>query len=157
MTPLIVIPAAGASTRMKGRDKLLEPVNGKPLLRRQAEAAVATGCPVMVALPPGGGARRDALDGLTLTQIEVSDAAEGMGATLRTAALFIARHAFDRPMMILLPDRPRNYGFRHQDRYLPVRGRRRRHTHARHGRRRPARHTADRAAAPDPGVHETHR
>ena len=106
MTPLIVIPAAGASTRMKGRDKLLEPVNGKPLLRRQAEAAVATGCPVMVALPPGGGARRDALDGLTLTQIEVRDAAEGMGATLRTAALFIARHAFDRPMMILLPDVP---------------------------------------------------
>ncbi|MDJ0638536.1 MAG: nucleotidyltransferase family protein [Paracoccaceae bacterium] len=106
MTPLIVIPAAGASSRMKGRDKLLEPVEGKPLLRRQAEMALATGCPVMVALPPGGGARRDALEGLGVTQIEVRDAAEGLGATLRTAALFIARHAFDRPMMILLPDVP---------------------------------------------------
>ena len=90
---------------MEGRDKLLETIGGVPLLRRQTEAALATGCPVMVALPTSG-ARKAALEGLRVTLITVPDAAEGMGATLRTAALFAARHAPDRPMVILLPDVP---------------------------------------------------
>mgnify|MGYP001813864000 FL=1 len=59
----------------------------------------------MVALPTSG-ARKAALEGLRVTLITVRDAAEGMGATLRTAALFAARHAPDRPMVILLPDVP---------------------------------------------------
>lgn len=105
MTPLIVIPAAGASSRMRGADKLLERVDGMPLLRRQTERALQSGCPVMVALPVKS-ARHDALKGLNVTIVTVRDAAEGMGATLRTAALFAARHAPDRPMMILLPDVP---------------------------------------------------
>ncbi len=105
MTPLIVIPAAGASSRMGGRDKLMESVEGQPLLRRQAKAALATGCPVMVCVPPNS-TRKQAIADLPLTQVEVRDAAQGMGATLRTAALFAARHAPDRPMMILLPDVP---------------------------------------------------
>lgn len=106
MKPLIVLPAAGSSSRMKGRDKLLEEVDGKPLLRRQADAAIASGCPVMVCLPAATGPRSDALEGLKLTLVPVRDAEEGMGATLRTAALFAARHAPDRPMAILLPDVP---------------------------------------------------
>ena len=106
MTPLIVIPAAGASSRMEGRDKLLEQVDGKPLLRRQAEAAVASGAPVMVAVRPDDTDRQKALEGLPVTLVTVRDAAEGLGATLRTAALFAARHAPDRAMMVLLPDVP---------------------------------------------------
>ncbi len=90
---------------MKGRDKLLEKVDGKPLLRRQTEAALNSGCPVMIAVPVGH-TRQDALEGLNVTIITVRDAAEGLGATLRTAALFAARHAPDRPMMVLLPDVP---------------------------------------------------
>ena len=90
---------------MRGRDKLLEPIEGVPLLRRQTERALQSGCPVMVALPLKS-ARHDALNGLNVTIVTVRDAAEGMGATLRTAALFVARHAPDRPMMILLPDVP---------------------------------------------------
>jgi len=90
---------------MRGRDKLLEPIDGVALLRRQAERALQSGCPVMVALPLRS-PRQDVLDGLDLTIVTVRDAAEGMGATLRTAALFAARHAPDRPMMILLPDVP---------------------------------------------------
>ncbi len=39
----ILILAAGASTRMRGRDKLMEPVEGRPLIRRQAEMARAAG------------------------------------------------------------------------------------------------------------------
>ena len=105
MKPLIVIPAAGASSRMEGRDKLLEEIDGEPLLRRQTEAALASGCPVMVALPLSS-PREAALHALNVTLIKVRDAQEGMGATLRTAALFAARHAPDRPMMVLLPDVP---------------------------------------------------
>ena len=88
---------------MEGRDKLLETIEDVPLLRRVA--ALASGCPVMVALPLAG-PRQAALNGLRVTMITVKDAAEGLGATLRTAALFAARHAPDRPMMILLPDVP---------------------------------------------------
>jgi CTP:molybdopterin cytidylyltransferase MocA len=90
---------------MRGRDKLLETIEGKPLLRRQAEAALASGCRVIVALPPGS-PRQAALDDLSATIVTVRDAAEGMGATLRTAALFVARHAPDQAMVVLLPDVP---------------------------------------------------
>lgn len=106
MKPLIVIPAAGTSSRMQGRDKLMETVNGVPLLRRQVQAALASDCPVMVCLPPEPGPRSKAVDGLKVTTLPVRDAAEGLGATLRTAAFFAARHAPDRAMMILLPDVP---------------------------------------------------
>lgn len=87
---------------MRGRDKLLENVDGEPLLRRQARAALASGCPVLVGVPPGGTGRRRALEGLDLTLIDVAEAAEGLGATLRTAAVRIA----GRPMAVLLPDVP---------------------------------------------------
>ena len=40
----ILIPAAGGSTRMRGRDKLLEDVGGTPLLARQVRVALSTGC-----------------------------------------------------------------------------------------------------------------
>ena len=106
MTPLIFIPAAGRSSRMRGRDKLLEQVEGEALLRRQTKAAIATGCPVMVGLASGATERQAAIDGLKATELHIKDADEGMGATLRTAAFFAARHAPDRPLMILLPDVP---------------------------------------------------
>ena len=84
----------------------MEPVGGEPLLRRQTQAAVQSGCPVMVCLPVTHGPRHQAVEGLNVTSITVHDAAEGIGATLRTAALFAARHAPDRNLMILLPDVP---------------------------------------------------
>ena len=36
----ILILAAGQSRRMRGRDKLMEVVEGQPLIRRQAEMAL---------------------------------------------------------------------------------------------------------------------
>lgn len=83
MSVAILILAAGASARMGGRDKLLEPVAGQPLLRRLAEAACTTGARVFVTLPPGADARRAALTGLDIDIVEVPDAAEGMAASLR--------------------------------------------------------------------------
>ena len=63
-----IVLAAGAARRMRGRDKLLEPVDGRPALRAVAEAALASRADeVVVVLPPeargaaggAGGARRD--------------------------------------------------------------------------------------------------
>lgn len=106
MNPLAVIPAAGSSSRMRGRDKLLENVDGMPLLRRQAGIAIESGCEVVVAIPKGNVARREAIGGLAVTMIEVEDAAEGLGATLRAATLHFMQFAPDRAMLILLPDVP---------------------------------------------------
>ena len=107
------LPAAGASRRMEGRDKLLEPVDGRPLLRRAAERALAAGLgPVLVGLRPGDAARRGALHGLGARIVEVPGAAAGLSATLRagaTAALAEIRGAAAAGpdgLLVLLPDMP---------------------------------------------------
>lgn len=103
MTPLIAIPAAGSASRMQGRDKLLEPIDGTPLLRRQTNAALATDLNVLVLIRPGDTDRRNALPNDPKLQIStVPDASEGMAATLRRAAAASG----DQPLMILLPDVP---------------------------------------------------
>jgi CTP:molybdopterin cytidylyltransferase MocA len=82
----ILILAAGSSSRMRGMDKLLEPVDGAPMLRRQTLMALATGCPVLVALPPDRPERTAVLAGLEVVQVRVPDAAKGMSASLRRGA-----------------------------------------------------------------------
>lgn len=79
----ILIPAAGASRRMAGRDKLMEPVDGIPLLRRQALRALETRAAVMVTLPALDHPRAAALRGLPLRQVAVPDAGTGMAASIR--------------------------------------------------------------------------
>lgn len=86
----IAILAAGASSRMRGGDKLLEWVDGEPVLRRQARLALETGARVIVALAPDRPARTAALDGLAVTLVTVPDAHLGMSVSLR-AALFAVR------------------------------------------------------------------
>jgi molybdenum cofactor cytidylyltransferase len=86
----VALLAAGAARRMQGRDKLLEPVDGAPLLRRAAEAALASRADETLAIlppepDPQAGARRAALDGLTLRIVENRSAAEGMAASIRAA------------------------------------------------------------------------
>lgn len=85
----ILIPAAGAGLRMRGADKLLEIVDGDPLLRRQALAALATGSRVLVTLPGNlpdrQAARREALAGLSV-EMRAIEASEGMSASVRAAA-----------------------------------------------------------------------
>ncbi|MDK3072515.1 nucleotidyltransferase family protein [Sedimentitalea sp. JM2-8] len=101
----IIILAAGQSTRMRGLDKLIQMVEGKPLIRRQADLAraVTTG-PVIVALPDGPHPRRDALRGAGVTPLPVPDAAEGMNASLRRA--FTALPDGAAAAMLLLADLP---------------------------------------------------
>ena len=44
---MILILAAGASSRMRGADKLLQPIDGIPQIARIAKAAIATYEPFM--------------------------------------------------------------------------------------------------------------
>ncbi|MCY3996587.1 MAG: nucleotidyltransferase family protein [Rhodobacter sp.] len=85
----ILLLAAGSSARMRGSDKLLEEVDGVPILRRQAKAALATGAHVTVALAPNRRERCQTLAGLQLQRVVVENAARGMGTSIgvATAAL----------------------------------------------------------------------
>ena len=86
---LILIPAAGTSSRMRGADKLLEAVEGIAILRRQALIAKAACGRVLVTLPEGAAVtepRRFALEGVDVAIAALPDAAEGMAASLRHGA-----------------------------------------------------------------------
>jgi molybdenum cofactor cytidylyltransferase len=90
---------------MRGADKLLEPVDGAPMLRRAAQAALASRADAtLVVLPAGGDARRAALDGLPATLVENRSAAEGMAASIR-AALAAAPAETD-ALIVMLADMP---------------------------------------------------
>ena len=83
-TTAILILAAGSSSRMgPGRDKLLEPVGGLPLLTLVLERARATGCPVYACLPSRAHPRARLVED-EATPVWVPDAEEGMGASIRT-------------------------------------------------------------------------
>lgn len=102
--PILVL-AAGQSRRMRGRDKLLEPVEGIPLIARQTDRALAvTSGPVFVTLPPAPHARHDALLNSGAVRIEVPDAIKGLSASLRAG---LGALPPDAPaVMVLLADLP---------------------------------------------------
>ncbi len=99
----IILLAAGQSRRMRGADKLIQAVDGIPLLRRSAMTALEVG-PVIVALPPRPHARYDALGGLDVQKVPIADAAEGMNASLRGALAQV--HDPAPAVMVLLADLP---------------------------------------------------
>ena len=96
--------AAGSSSRMgPGRDKLMEPVKGLPLIQRQARALLDAGIgPVAVALPPDRPRRAAALADLNVTLLTIADAHTGMSAGLRACAIW----ARGEPLMIVPADMP---------------------------------------------------
>ena len=81
----ILILAAGQSSRMRGRDKLLETVNDLPLLRLQCLRALATGATVFVALPASDTLRTALIRDLDVQILRVQNAALGLGETLRSS------------------------------------------------------------------------
>ncbi len=103
-TLTILLLAAGASTRMRGGDKLLEEIDGEPVLRRQAKAALAADGPVFVALPPDRPTRQTALQGINVTRLTVPDATEGMGASIRAGVAALPKDGTG--VMILPADMP---------------------------------------------------
>lgn len=96
----ILIPAAGASSRMRGRDKLVEEVDGTPLLRRVAQRAIATGAHVAVALPAHDHPRTSVIAGLPVQVIEVPDAELGMSSSIRRGVGLLPR---DIKALVILP------------------------------------------------------
>jgi molybdenum cofactor cytidylyltransferase len=102
MTALrILLPAAGAASRMRGGDKLLEQIKGTPLLQRQAARALQISPEVVVTLRAGDTARQACLQGLAVRLIFVADADEGMAASLRAGT-----KDADGAVMILPADMP---------------------------------------------------
>ena len=104
--PAILVLAAGRSTRMRGRDKLMEEVAGRPLLVERVATAHTTGAPVLVTLPPRAEApaRWQALEGAGARLVEVADAASGMAASLSAG---LAALPADCPgLLVLLADMP---------------------------------------------------
>ncbi len=101
----VVLLAAGSGRRMAGTDKLLERVEGVPLLRRGAEAALASGAAaVHVVLPPDGAARAAVLSGLGVRHVTAQAAAEGMGASLRAGIAALSPQAD--AVIVALADMP---------------------------------------------------
>ena len=100
----ILIPAAGASSRMRGRDKLTEEVDGTPLLRRQALRARATGAHVTVTLPDHDHPRAKTLAGLAVQLVSVPDSDLGMSASIRRGVGHLPRGM--KAVIILPADMP---------------------------------------------------
>lgn len=103
MPPHILILAAGASSRMAPRDKLLEKIDGQPLITRSLRIALATGLPVTMALPPDRPDRWQAVEGLGGDRITVVQAHVGMAESLKAG---LAAIPADAPVLLLLADLP---------------------------------------------------
>ncbi len=97
---VIVLLAAGCSTRMRGADKLLEAVDNQPLIRLMAERCLKAGT-TRVVLSPGQDKRRGALDGLDVEIIEATDR-DGMAASIRAGVSELE----NKTIMVVLADMP---------------------------------------------------
>ncbi len=99
-----VVLAAGRASRM-GTNKLLEPVGGKPLVRRAAEAAVRSAAdPVIVVTGNEAEAVKAALADLQVTFVENSDFAMGLSTSLKCGVSAVPDTADG--AVILLGDMP---------------------------------------------------
>lgn len=101
-----VILAAGASTRL-GQPKQLIELDGEPLLRRAARAALAT-APERALIVVGAQADAvfAAVADLRVERVDCADWAEGMGASLRAAIAALARDDAVHGALVLLTDQP---------------------------------------------------
>ena len=102
MIPILIL-AAGSSSRMRGRDKLLELVDGMPLLRHRVLAALKASAHVYVTLPDTDHPRSHAIRDLPVTVIPVPDAATGMSTSLRRGVAAMPECNY---FMVLLADLP---------------------------------------------------
>ena len=104
MSLAIVILAAGASSRMRGRDKLFEVVESTPILTRLVHFAQVCG-DVYVTLPDPNHPRHNLLTGTKAVPIYVPDAADGMSASIKRAFAAVMETSAT-GMMILTGDLP---------------------------------------------------
>ena len=79
--------AAGASSRMRGSDKLLKEIDGVPLIQRTLDEALKLNFPVYVTIPANDTERKLIVSKTNAVMIEVKDADLGMGQSI-AAGLF---------------------------------------------------------------------
>ncbi|OUD10823.1 hypothetical protein BVC71_04930 [Marivivens niveibacter] len=96
----ILFPASGLSSRMGGQDKLTREIDGVPILLRQVQRGLETGCSVYVAVPSMDHPRAQLLKGSGANCVLGSKA--GLSDTLRMAVAAMP----NRDLMICLPDMP---------------------------------------------------
>jgi len=100
-----IVLAAGRSSRMAPRNKLLEPVEGEPIVRRVAEATRASGAsPILAVTGHEAAAVTDALRGLNVISVVNPNHADGLSTSLR-AGLRALPPGID-GALILLGDMP---------------------------------------------------
>ncbi|MGH6825539.1 nucleotidyltransferase family protein [Methyloceanibacter sp.] len=100
-----IVLAAGRSSRMAPHNKLLEPIDGMPIVRRVAAAALASGArPVVVVTGFEAPRVAEALRDLRATIVHNAAYAEGMSTSLRTG--LVALPADSDGALILLGDMP---------------------------------------------------
>ncbi|CAO4192677.1 nucleotidyltransferase family protein [Methylorubrum extorquens] len=101
-----VILAAGLGSRFGQAAKMLAPYAGRPMVRRAAEAALASrAAPVVAVLGAHAKAVRAALAGLDLTLVENPDPAAGLSTSLRLGLAALPPET--EAAVVLLGDMPR--------------------------------------------------
>ncbi|MEK7403401.1 MAG: nucleotidyltransferase family protein [Gemmatimonadota bacterium] len=88
MIPALLL-AAGASQRF-GAPKLLQLLNGRPVVRWSAESLVGVADVLVVVAPPDNEALRQALDGLDVRFVVNARAADGMATSLACGVASLA-------------------------------------------------------------------
>lgn len=101
-----IVLAAGTSSRMGGRNKLLLEVGGEPLVRRVVGTAVEAGLdPVVVVVGHEADGVRAALDGIACRTVDNPDYERGMTTSLRAG--IAALPAGTPAAVMILADMPR--------------------------------------------------
>lgn len=106
MSTAIVVLAAGTSSRF-GSLKQLEMLDGRSLVRRAAQTALATGLPVWVVTGSQAECVEAELDGIGVTCLRNVDWARGMGGSLSLGASVVANGTQASALIVMLADQPR--------------------------------------------------
>jgi len=88
-----ILLAAGASSRMRGVDKLTKELRGRPLLRDRALMLTQSQLTrIIVVIPAGHYQRRQTLAGLDLDIVENPDPASGMASSIKAGIAALPTH-----------------------------------------------------------------
>lgn len=89
---------------MEGADKLLLPIDGRPMVRLPVEAAVAAGLMPLAVVLGRNAAMADAFAGLPVERLANPDAGRGLSSSVRIALAWASEHA--EAALLLLGDEP---------------------------------------------------
>ena len=98
--------AAGASSRMRGSDKMLKEIYGVPLIQRTLNEALKLNFPVFVTVPEYDTERKLIVSKTNAVEIEVKDADLGMGHSIATGLTQITKNLNFHSLAICPSDLP---------------------------------------------------